>query len=98
MFGVIEWWLRWFVQGLKLFVLVAGAVAAAGAIYMMWEFVSIVHPGWKGTPPDTVRILSLTWKWLGHSVQLAMFTYVLVSWFPEVFPQVLEGGKSEEDK
>lgn len=98
MFGLIKWWLHWLVQGLKLLVLVAAASAAAGAIYMIWEFVSILHPGFKNLAPDTGRILSTTWDWLGHSVQLAMFTFVLVSWFPEAFPQVARGEDAPDGK
>ena len=98
MFGLVKWWLHWLVQGLKLLVLVAAASAAAGAIYMGWEFVSVLHPGYRNVAPDTARTLSTAWDWFGHSVQLAMFTFVLVNWFPEAFPQVARGQKASDDE
>lgn len=65
----------------------AAGLAAAGAVYVGWETVSILHPGFN-LEPVTRKVFTLAWRVIGHSFQLAMFAYVVVNWFPEFFPEI----------
>jgi len=86
--GLMKWWLTWLGRGLKLAVLLTAGLAAAGAAYMGWQWLSIVHGGFN-LEPKTARIFGLAWQVLGHSVQLALFASVVVNWFPDFFRREL---------
>lgn len=87
MSGLIRWWLFWTLKGLKLAMLFAAGLAAAGAVYVGWETISILHPGFN-LEPTTRKVFSIIWQVIGHSFELAMFAYVVINWFPEVFPEI----------
>jgi hypothetical protein len=84
MSGLIKWWIVWAIKGLKLALLFAAGLAAAGAVYMGWETISLLHPGFN-LEPTTRKVFTVIWRCLGHSLQLAMFAYVVINWFPEFF-------------
>lgn len=90
MIRLIKWWLTWTFRGLKLAFLLAAGLAAAGAAYMGWQWISIVHPGFE-LEPRSARIFGMAWQVLGHSVQLALFASVVVNWFPDFFRVELAG-------
>ncbi len=84
MITLIKWWLTWLGRGMKLVLLLAAGVAASGAVHMGWELLAIVHPGFQ-LEPQTAQIFGQAWKLFGHSVELAMFASVVISWFPDFF-------------
>jgi len=97
MFGFVKWWIVWAVKGLKLALLLVAGLAAAGAVYMGWLTISML--GWEmisklqphfGLEPLTRKVFATAWQLLGHSLQLAMFAYVVVNWFPEFFAREVD--------
>ena len=86
MSGLIRWWFVWAIKGFKLALLCTAGLAAAGAVYMGWETVSLLHPGFN-LEPVTRKVFTIVWRLMGHSLQLAMFAFVVVNWFPEFFAE-----------
>jgi hypothetical protein len=84
MITLIKWWLTWLGRGMKLAFLLAAALAAAAAVYMGWEWLAIMHPGFN-LEPKTAKYFGYAWNLFGHSVELAMFAFVAVNWFPDFF-------------
>ena len=85
--SLFKWWIVWAIRGLKLAMLFVAGLAAAGAVYMGWEVISILHPGFN-LEPTTRTVFTIVWRLLGHSLQLAMFAYVVINWFPEFFREL----------
>lgn len=98
MYTLIKWWLIWVSRGLKLVLLLVAGVAVAGAVFMAWQWLGIVHPPGFDLDPRTAQLLGMAWQALGYSVQLAMFAAVVVNWFPDVFREELAGIAAAAEK
>ncbi|MFT4692073.1 MAG: hypothetical protein ACKVHO_19635 [Verrucomicrobiia bacterium] len=87
---LIKWWLRWTLTGLKLLVLVIAAAAAVGAIHMGAMSLEIIYTAFsKPIDPELKKVLYVGWRVIVHTLQLAMFAFVVVGGFPEFFAKEL---------